>query len=227
VIGAPLQGSGWLDSNGCCDDPTANHRLTILAFGGALVDAEVFAIDWTRLVGGQLYTGDGRQNSDWADFGAAIYSVADGTVVSTRDNMRDIPPFEANPDLRRPADWAGNNAIIRIGAGRYAVYGHMETGSVRVRPGQRVRAGQQIGRLGNSGNTQGPHLHFGIQERPNFFSQSLPFVIDRFTLEGIGERAPTPPHVTVTGPPRTERRSFPLIRSVTTLTPRTPRTTGP
>jgi hypothetical protein len=58
VIGAPLRGSGWLDSNGCCDDPTANHRFTILAFDGALVNAEVFAIDWTRLVGGALYTGD-------------------------------------------------------------------------------------------------------------------------------------------------------------------------
>jgi Peptidase family M23 len=220
VIGAPLRGSGWLDSNGCCDDPTANHRFTILAFGGALVDAEVFAIDWTRLVGGLLYTGDGRQNSDWAGYGAAIYSVADGTVISTRDGLPDIPPFEANPDLRRPEDWAGNNAIIRIGPGRYAVYGHLRTGSVRVRRGQRVRAGQEIGRLGNSGNTQGPHLHFGIQERPSFFSQSVPFVIDRFTLQGIAEPAPTPPRVRVTGRPRTERRSFPLIRSVTRLTPR-------
>ena len=81
--------------------------------------------------------------------------------------------------------------------------------------------------LGNSGNTQGPHLHFGIQERPNFFSRSVPFVIDRFRLEGTGERAPTPPRVRVTGPPRMERRSFPLIRSVATFTPRTPRTTGP
>jgi Peptidase family M23 len=227
VIGAPLRGSGWLDSNGCCDDPTANHRFTILAFDGALVNAEVFAIDWTRLVGGALYTGDGRLNSDWAGFGAPIYSVAGGTVVSTIDDLPDIPPFEANPGLRRPADWAGNNAIVRIGPGRYAVYGHLQAGSVRVRRGQRVRAGQQLGRLGNSGNTQGPHLHFGIQERPNFFSRSVPFVIDRFRLEGVGERAPTPPRVRVTGPPRMERRSFPLIRSVATFTPRTPRTTRP
>jgi len=223
VIGAPLRGSGWVDSNGCCDDPiTANHRFTILAFDGALVNAEVFAIDWTRLVGGALYTGDGGQNSDWADFGAAIYSVADGTVVSTVDGLPDIPPFEANPGLRKPADWAGNNAIIRIGPGRYAVYGHLQTGSVRVRRGQRVRAGQQLGRLGNSGNTTGPHLHFGIQERPNFFSQSVPFAIDRFRLEGLADPAPTPPRVRVTGRPRTERRAFPLLRSVATFTPRTP-----
>jgi hypothetical protein len=220
VISAPLRGSGWLDGNGCCDDPTANHRFTILAFDGALVNAEVFAIDWVRLVRGALYTGDGRQNSDWAGFGAAIYSVADGTVVSTVDGLPDIPPFEANPGLRKPADWAGNNAIIRIGRRRYAVYGHLQTGSVRVRRGQRVRAGQRLGRLGNSGNTQGPHLHFGIQERPNFFSRSVPFAIDRFRLEGVAERAPTPPRTRVTGRPRTERRAFPLIRSVATLTPR-------
>jgi len=105
VIGAPLRGSGWLDGNGCCDNPTANHRLTTLAFDGTVVDAEVFAIDWVRLVGGVLYTGDGKQNSDWTGFGAAVYSVADGTVVSTVDGLPDIPPFEANPGLRTPSDW--------------------------------------------------------------------------------------------------------------------------
>jgi hypothetical protein len=55
----------------------------------------------------------------------------------------------------------------------------------------------------------------------------VPFMIDRFRLEGVAERAPTPPRVRVTGPPRMERRAFPLIRSVATFTPRTPRTTGP
>ncbi len=49
-------------------------------------------------------------------------------------------------------------------AGRYAAYLHMQTGSVRVKIGQRLRTGQIIGRLGNSGNTTGPHLHFGIQD---------------------------------------------------------------
>jgi len=48
----------------------------------------------------------------------------------------------------------------------------------------------------------------------------VPFVFDRFTLEGFAERAPTPPRIRVTGPPRTEQRSFPLIRSVLRLTPR-------
>jgi len=54
-----------------------------------------------------------------------------------------------------------------------------------VRPGQRVRRGTAIGRLGQTGSAGAPHLHFHISDRPGFErSEGLPFVIDRFTLLG-------------------------------------------
>jgi hypothetical protein len=220
VIAAPLRGTGWLNANGCCNDPTAPHRNTVLATSrGRYITPEMFAIDWVRVANGRLYTGDGSRNIDWPTYGAPLYAVADGTVVSTVDGKPDIPPRSRNPDLRTPRDFGGNSVFLRIAAGRYACYAHMQHGSVRVRRGQRVRVGQQIGLVGNSGNTTGPHLHFGIQRRPDCLSESEPFEIDRYTLEGNVDRATVPPLISVIGSPRRERRSHPLIGSVSTLLP--------
>jgi hypothetical protein len=220
MIASPLRGSGWLDANGCCDDPTSAHRQTVLATStGGYVTPEVFAIDWQRIVQGVLFTGDGSKNSDYPTFGVPLYAVANGTVVRAVDDMPDIPPQTRNPGLRTPDDFGGNRVILRIGPGRYACYAHMKAGSVRVRPGQHLHVGQRIGLVGNSGNTTGPHLHFGIQRRPDCFSASEPFEIDRFKLQGMADPNSPVPHIKVVGTPRRERRSLPLILSVATLFP--------
>jgi murein DD-endopeptidase MepM/ murein hydrolase activator NlpD len=218
VISAPLSGAGWVNVNGCCNDPTSPHRETLLASDGDWATPELFAIDWVREVGGRIYNGDGSQNTDWVGFGEPIHAVADGTAVVAVDGKPDIPPMTKNPGLRTPEDYAGNNVVIAIGHGRYAVFDHLVRGSVRVRRGQRVRAGQVIGKLGNSGNTDGPHLHFGIETRPDALSQGLPFEIDDFVLEHTVSAA-SPGRVTLTGTPTRLRRAHPLIRSVATFTP--------
>jgi hypothetical protein len=218
VISAPLSGAGWVNVNGCCNDPTSPHRETLLASDGDWATPELFAIDWVREVGGRIYNGDGSQNTDWVGFGEPIHAVVDGTAVVAVDGKPDIPPMTKNPGLRTPEDYAGNNVVIAIGHGRYAVFDHLVRGSVRVRRGQHVRAGQVIGKLGNSGNTDGPHLHFGIETRPDALSQGLPFEIDDFVLEHTVSAA-SPGQVTLTGTPTRLRRAHPLIRSVATFTP--------
>jgi murein DD-endopeptidase MepM/ murein hydrolase activator NlpD len=218
VISAPLSGAGWVNVNGCCNDPTSPHRETLLASDGDWATPELFAIDWVREVGGRIYNGDGSQNTDWVGFGEPIHAVVDGTAVVAVDGKPDIPPMTKNPGLRTPEDYAGNDVVIAIGHGRYAVFDHLVRGSVRVRRGQRVRAGQVIGKLGNSGNTDGPHLHFGIETRPDALSQGLPFEIDDFVLEHTVSAA-SPGRVTLTGTPTRLRRAHPLIRSVATFTP--------
>ncbi len=60
----------------------------------------------------------------------------------------------------------------------------MKPGSVRVRVGERVRRGQVLGQLGNSGNSATPHLHLQVQIGRSFLSDGLPFVFDRFQLLG-------------------------------------------
>jgi murein DD-endopeptidase MepM/ murein hydrolase activator NlpD len=93
----------------------------------------------------------------------------------------------------------------------------MQTGSVRVKVGQRIRTGQVIGLLGNSGNTNGPHLHFGIVDGPGFFSNSLPFALSSFIVQGIAVGGPTPGTVRIIGKPRRATRAEPLVRTVMDL----------
>ncbi len=57
----------------------------------------------------------------------------------------------------------GNVIVIEHAPGEYAHYCHLRAGSAKVRPGQLVVAGQQLGQVGNSGNTSEPHLHFHVQ----------------------------------------------------------------
>ncbi|MGI8715602.1 MAG: M23 family metallopeptidase [Solirubrobacteraceae bacterium] len=219
VIASPLRGSGWLNANGCCDDSTAHRQFVLATSSGHYITPEIFAIDWIRVVNGRFYTGDGSNNSDWPTYGAPLYAVANGTVVSVVDGRPDIPPASRNPELRTPRDFGGNSVILRIAPDRYACYAHLIAGSVRVRSGQRVRVGEPIGLVGNSGNTDAPHLHFGIQRAPDCLSESEPFEIDRYTLEGTAGPESALPHVSVIGPQSRERRSLPLIKSVTTLLP--------
>jgi murein DD-endopeptidase MepM/ murein hydrolase activator NlpD len=224
VIAVPLRGSGWVSTNGCCGDPTSGHRAHVVATSsGGYVTPEMFAIDWARVVNGRLYSGDGSRNSDYPTYGSALYAVANGTVVLARDNQPDIPPnspLNTNPFLQSPEDNLGNGVILKIGPGRYACYAHMKPGSVRVRRGQRVRVGQRIGLVGNSGQTTGPHLHFGIQRQPSCLSSaSEPFEIDRYTLDGTVGPVTAPPRIDVIGRPRRELGSYPLIASVATFLP--------
>lgn len=220
LIAAPLRGGGWLNANGCCNDPTSPHRSTLLPTSSGHYDTpETFAIDWSRLADGLLFRGDGSRNADWPTFGSPVHAVADGVVVRARDGLRDIPPFTHNPGLRTPRDFAGNNVILRIGKHRYACYAHLQRGSVRVRRGERTRVGQRLGLAGNSGNTDGPHLHFGVQRTPDCLGRSEPFEIDAFRQQGVAGPATHAPVIDVVGPARRERRSLPLIRSVIRMGP--------
>jgi Peptidase family M23 len=87
--------------------------------------------------------------------------------------------------VKKPIDFAGNQVVLKLGPRRYAVYAHIQPGTVAVHVGQRVKTGQVLAKLGNSGNTTAPHLHLVITDRPQFISStSLPFVIDRYTHRG-------------------------------------------
>jgi murein DD-endopeptidase MepM/ murein hydrolase activator NlpD len=115
-----------------------------------------------------------------------VLAAAPGVVVSVTRGIPDnnpvgtIPPFD-------PMHADGNNIVEDIGAGRYVFYAHLQLGSIpaRVRAGARLSAGDMIGRLGNSGSSLAPHLHFQVSDTPSLLDSSgLPFAFDVQMFEG-------------------------------------------
>jgi len=125
---------------------------------------------------------DAAENASAAGWGREILAPAAGTVTYGRN---DVPnnPRPGDPDINSLAAlhdpvmaFMGNAVIIDHGNSEYSVMAHMQQGSVTVKVGERVAAGQVIGKLGNSGDSFGPHLHYQLQSRPQLFEgQSLPF----------------------------------------------------
>jgi hypothetical protein len=185
-IGPPLAGKGWVALNGCCEVGGA-HRATALAVNGGVYFAQRFAIDWLRLDDdGHLVKGDPANVHNYADYGADVLAVADGTVVSTLNTLEDqVPGKMPDPATITIANVDGNHVVLDLGGGVFAFYGHMQKGSVTVVPGQTVKRGQVLGKLGNTGNTSAPHLHFHLMEGASVLgSNGIPYEIDSFALAG-------------------------------------------
>lgn len=96
--------------------------------------------------------------------GIPVLAAAPGTVRATRDGMDDVSVNEIGLDALGDR-FAGNSVVISHGAGVETQYSHLRKGSVRVRSGQRVRAGDVLGLVGLSGRTEFPHLEFSVRVR--------------------------------------------------------------
>jgi hypothetical protein len=186
-IGSPLLGKMWLTGEGCCDTLTS-HRSAIFPIDGTFYAPERFAIDWVQVgENGRLYDGPKDELSSYPSYGARIRSVADGIVVGTRDNQPEQKPGRFPSGLALN-DFGGNYVVVKIADGSYAYFAHLQNGSdgVRVKPGERVEKGQVIGKLGNTGNTDAPHLHFMlIDGKAPLTSHALPFEIDSYSTRGV------------------------------------------
>jgi murein DD-endopeptidase MepM/ murein hydrolase activator NlpD len=147
------------------------------------------AVDFVRLdEEGRGYRGDRTRERAWYGFGEPVLAPADGRVVGVSDVHPDAPVGNVG---QTPGQ--GNHIVIDIGGGRYAVLAHLERGSARVGEGERVRAGQQIAAVGDSGNSLAPHLHFHVQDSPVFGEQArtVPVVFrDAVLIRGGRESTP-------------------------------------
>jgi hypothetical protein len=185
-IGAPLAGEGWVAVNGCCDDAGV-HRSSGLACNGGIYFAQRFAIDWMRLNrAGQLVSGDPTDVKSYPDYGADVLAVADGVIVNTENALENQKPGTLpDPGTINMQNVDGNHIVIDLGDGVYAFYAHLQKGSVRVSVSDRVKRGQVMAKLGNTGNTSGPHLHFHLMEGDSVLcSNGIPYAIDSFAFSG-------------------------------------------
>jgi Peptidase family M23 len=218
IVAPPVRGSGWLVLNGCCGTLESTHSLVRLAVNGSdFQHPETFAIDWVREEGGRLFTGNGAALRDHFAFGAAVSSSTSGVVVSARDGFPEQTPaiLQEPPAGITQGNYLGNYVIVRVRPGVYAYYAHLERGSVAVKVKQRVKTGQRLARLGDSGNSTTPHLHWGFLDTPNpQAANSLPFEFRRFTLVGSFPGNPFTEPIRVRGPSGVRKSAYPLVFSV-------------
>jgi len=186
VIGPPLKGQHWVAVNGCCA-PGGVHRGTGLPVNGGIYYAQRFAIDWMQLdKEGRFVHGDSADVHNYTCYGADILAVADGTVVATQSDLEDQKPgVLPDPKTITIDNIDGNHVILDLGGGVYAFYAHMQKDGVLVHQGDHVKRGQVLGKLGNTGNTSAPHLHFQLMDGPSALgAQGLPYVVDSFLFAG-------------------------------------------
>jgi hypothetical protein len=135
--------------NGCCA-VNGVHRSTGLPVNGRIYFAQRFAIDWMQLdKDGRMVHGDASDVHNYTDYGAEILAVASGKVVSVMDGLEDQKPGTLpDPPTINLENVDGNHVVLDIGDGLYAMYAHIQKGSVVVKPGDKLRAGRCWGNWG-------------------------------------------------------------------------------
>lgn len=206
-IGPPLHLDRLVAVNGCCD---GIHRRALIPVDGGLFLAERFAIDFLRIDDQGTFAGDPTRNDSYFVFGADVLAVAAGTIAEATDGAAENIPTQPLP----PADLTtapGNHVVLALDDGRFALYAHLQTGSVRVHPGDRVRRGDVLGLVGNTGNSTEPHLHFHVMDRPSpLVSDGLPYTFDRFDLQARIDASSGAPVIAPVPPPERRRDLLPL-----------------
>jgi hypothetical protein len=215
TVAAPLSGPGWLSANSCCDAFTS-HRAGRTPLGdGRFAKSETFAVDWIQLHGDQPFADNGSSPQQWFGHGAGVVAAAGGRVVAVRDGLPEQSP-NSLPAGIDPNQTTGNQVIVQIRPDSWALYAHLQPGSIGVAVGDAVIAGQPLGRLGNSGNSLAPHLHFGLLDGPDpRTANSVPFVLDRYTVTGAVDPASYLAAFTGSGPLRLRTDTTPVAQSGT------------
>lgn len=186
TIGSPLPSGVWVAFNGPSN--MANHRRTLLIVDGRGSIAQRYAIDWIKLgPDGRPFHGDRGINANWYGFGADVLAVADATVSAANDGL----PLNEPDKLAVPITLetiGGNYLILDLGGGHYAFYAHLQPGSQRVHVGDKVKRGQIIALLGNTGNSSAPHLHFHIANTNEpIAAEGVPYVFAAFSSLGVAD----------------------------------------
>ena len=139
---------------------------------------------------GAMFQGDPGQNESWAGFGAPVLATGDGIVVAASDGAEDNRRFDEGAIFTTPMVLYGNHVVIDHGNGEFSLFGHLKQGSLQVRPGDRVHAGQVIAAVGASGSANIPHLHYELRDGNGIRVEGLPSYFRDVRRAGVRGRAP-------------------------------------
>lgn len=142
---------------------------------------ERFAYDIIAFREGSMYRDGATSLETFYGFGQPVLAAAAGKIAFAEDKYDDNPV--GKPSASAPKQ--GNSIVIDHGNGEFSMYAHLKRGSVRVKAGESVKAGQPIAQVGNTGNSPIPHLHFHLQDSPTWFqAEGLPVLFHGATVNG-------------------------------------------
>ncbi len=178
----PLSGTVIIDSG---YDHYAHHRRINTAHWGMRLlkirnNITRYAIDFMpATAAGVVLHNDGSSLTDYPGFGQEVLATADGTVVEVATGFPDNevnegPPYGFFKFLKNPKLASGNYILLDHGNGEMSLFAHLQKGSVKVKLGQHIRAGESIGRIGNSGDSTYPHLHYQLENEHSLNAVTFP-----------------------------------------------------
>jgi len=181
----PLKGA-WIAIN-TFDNPYEHRRMHSQEFGfdlGQLDENMVFIPP------------KGNKNEFFCFYGKEVIAIADGEVVDTFNKMPENPSAgellseEKMGEIIEQYGYkplvSGNFVVVKHSGNEHSFYAHLITDSISVKKGEKIKQGQVLGLLGNSGNSSAPHLHFQLMQGPDMLTaRGLPCYFTNITeIEG-------------------------------------------
>ena len=183
IIGPPVSKGPWA----AIYKPSwiTGHRRVFYTVNGTARLPGRFAIDFIKLDNKGRYTDHNEDTiRNWYGYGSNVLAVSDGVIASVKNDFPEsatISKYQSPP----PENATGNYISIKIGNNQFVFYEHLKPGSIKVKPGQKVKKGEVIASLGFTGQTTGPHLHLHIAlENSPLGAEGIPFEFENFTLLG-------------------------------------------
>jgi murein DD-endopeptidase MepM/ murein hydrolase activator NlpD len=187
-LGAPLQAGPWRAKSGAAKNDS-HHRRQFCVLGGRMTFSSRYAIDWLREESGASFRGAKDDIHSYLSYESRVIAVSDGRVVALRDGIPDNKPGHVGAEALNLTleTITGNWVVLDLGNGQFAHYAHLRPGSLRVKAGDRVRRGELIARVGNSGSSFEPHLHFEVTTSAEALrGEGVPYLIDAYADVGSG-----------------------------------------
>jgi Peptidase family M23 len=156
---------------------------------GITANSNRYAYDFISIdAKGNMYKNSPFKKQNWYVFGKPVFAPGAGRIIAIQNNIPDNefsgttivePKISANAD----PNGMGNHVVIDHGNGEYSVLLHMERCSVKVKVGDMVKQGQQIGNIGFSGDAICPHLHYTVMNgSKELVSEGIPSYFSDYKL---------------------------------------------
>lgn len=215
----PLHGKNWVAANGPSN--TSQHRRALIVVDGTSHISQRYAIDWVQIgADNKTYHGDSKNNGNYHCFGQEAHAIANATVAEVKDGIPENIPNEKAAVPITLETIAGNHVNLDLGGGVYAMYAHLQPGSIRVKVGDKVVPGQVLGLVGNTGNSSEPHLHFQLMNANSpLGSEGLPYALPSYQLIGKAVAEDDQPKVRRLATPEVQHGEIPMEDEVVSFEP--------